>query len=135
MPLDKHIIYIKLTFPIKDPKNFKIETNAKPELVGSLIGDFLHTQHSQDADDRDDTEREIYHIDLSVDLADDTWRIEYDTGNKGLRNGILMHVFQVIERRKGVIDWLFRPLDEKQGCENKPSKSSSLMSEPPTSSG
>lgn len=135
--MNEHILYIKVTFPINEPDDFEIETNVNPELVGSLIGDFLYMQHGRGADDsKADEEREIYHIDLYVDLTDDTWRVSCDTGNKGLRDGILMHLFQEIKGRKGVIDWLLRPLrDEKQGCKDQQSISSSPTSEPPTSSG
>ncbi len=134
--MSKPIIYIKVTFPINDPKNFKIETNAKPECVGDLIGDFLHMQIGQGRDDsQPDVDRKIYHIDLSVDLTDDTWHTSHDTGNKGLRDGILMHVFQEIVGRKGVIDWILRPTDETQKCKNQSNTSSSPTSEPQILSG
>ena len=98
-------IYIKITFPINDPNNFKIKTNAKPELVSDLIFDFIHGQNGAGKDESPAKELEVYHIDLSVDLTDDTWRTRHDTGNLGLRDGILMSVAQQIDKMEGVFDW------------------------------
>lgn len=132
--MSQPIIYIKLTFPINEPEKFKIETNAKPELVGDLIGDFVHAQVGEGADERPANQHDVYHIDISVDLTDDTWRSSHDTGNLGLRDGILMDVLQRINGKKGVIDWIMKPMTE-QGCNTQHNTSSSPTSEQPTSSG
>lgn len=132
MDRKEFIIYIKLTFPINEPEKFKIETNAKPEHVGDLIGDFLRCQLGQGADESPAANLDVYHIDISVDLTDDTWSSSHDTGNLGLRDGILLSVMGRIQGKKGVTDWLS---DDTQGCNTTQDTSSSLMSEPPTSSG
>lgn len=120
--MSQPIIYINLTYPINDSKNFKIKTNAKPELVSELIFDFIHGQIGAGKDERPAKDLEVYHIDLSVDLTDDTWRTSHDTGNLGLRDGILMNVAQRIDKMEGVFDWLD---DEQQGCRKTHSPTSS----------
>jgi hypothetical protein len=133
LPRSEFIIYIRLTFPIKEPDKFKIKTNAKPEHVGDLIGEFVRCQLGQGEDKSPASELDEYHIDISIDLTDDTWSSSHDTGNLGLRDGILMDVMQRINGRKGIIDWIFD--DELHGCKTPANISSSHTSEPPTSSG
>jgi len=98
-------IYMKVTYPIETPDEFQIETNAKPEVVGDLLGEFIHGQVGAGADNRPAIERNVYEITLSVDLSDDTWTVNHNCGNRGLREGILMDVMSRISQSKDT-KWL-----------------------------
>ena len=99
-------IYIQITFPINKPEEFKIRTNAKKEAVGDLLGEYVRAIQGAGEDNSPANDHEVYTINLVIDLADDTWRSSSDCGNKGLRDGIVMDVWQRIEGKQAVVDWL-----------------------------
>lgn len=60
--------------------------------VPELISTFLQTQIGRGADDSEPEDREVYTIKIDIDLSDDTFTVIDDTGNKGLRDGILLTI-------------------------------------------
>ncbi len=81
--------YIRITYDLKKDKSF-ISTNIRPERVDDTLVAFLSTQAGQGEDKRKAKIRNIYKINLEIDLSDDTFRISDNTGNRGLREGIIM---------------------------------------------
>ena len=82
---------IDITYKIEDG-NFEIKGNVKEEAQVSIIENFLRTQKGNGQDNREANNQEKYHISLELDLTDDSYKVSYDTGNKGLRDGILIDV-------------------------------------------
>lgn len=108
-------IYLKVIYPVGNPSEFHIETNAR-EAISELLTDFIYHQIGSDKDDSEVNYLDVYEIEIGIDLGDDSWRIRHNCGNKGLRNGILMDVVRRIEEtpervKKGLdidvekIDW------------------------------
>lgn len=85
---------VRVTFPIEKPKEFKIETDIKDELVAKLIGEFLREQIGAGRDSSPADDRDTYTIHLQLDLGVDVWYCKHDCGNLGLRDGILMDVMR-----------------------------------------
>ena len=98
-------IIIKITFPIDEPEKFQIETNAKTELVGELLADYIRTQMGAGKDDSPPNEVDVYEITIGIDLSDDTWGTNHNCGNKGLRDGIIMDVINRISKSENT-EWL-----------------------------
>lgn len=104
-------IYLKVTYPVENPGEFRIETNARDEAVGELLTDFVHHQVGAGKDYSEATYLDVYEIEIGIDLGDDSWRIRHNCGNKGLRDGILLDVVRQIgeTKKKDVvvqkIDW------------------------------
>ncbi len=72
--------------------------------ISDLIGDYLYTQIGAGKDDSPPNRQEIYTINLGIDLSDDTFFINSDCGNKGLRDGILIRLVGFIEdKNKSVV--------------------------------
>ena len=86
-------LFIDLEYDINQDTH-KIRTNIRKDLVYDTLSTFLSTQIGQGADKRKANERDIYHIRIGLDLTDDIFTISDDTGNKGLRDGILLAIIR-----------------------------------------
>ena len=91
-------LLIDITFDIKDPEKSVIKTNVKEELVEGMINDWLRHQFGRGEDTRQANEKDVYSIKIGLDLSDDTFLVESDTGNVGLTCGIVMDVSQRLDR-------------------------------------
>lgn len=98
-------IYFKVTYPINEPNRFRIETNAKTELVGELLGEFIRGQIGMGVDESEANQIDVYEIVLGLDLSNDSWGTKQNCGNKGLRDGILIDVMHRIQESQN-LDWL-----------------------------
>lgn len=91
-------LYLSLRYDLKKDA-FQVDSDIKPERRADVVEDFLRSQMGEGADPNPATEQDQYHIRLMLDLSDDTFRVEYDTGNKGLREGILMRYLEVLREQ------------------------------------
>lgn len=85
---------LELTYNLKDDE-FKVETNMKDPI--KHVTEWLRTQIGAGADQTERNDKEVYSIKLEIDLSDDTYTVSHDCGNKGLRDGILMHFTKTYE--------------------------------------
>jgi len=86
-------LYLNVTYNVKTD-TFEVASDIKPEMQGEVLADFIHGQVGAGVDESPRTEREVYSIRLQLDLSDDTFYVEHNCGNKGLRDGILMRVLR-----------------------------------------
>jgi len=91
---------ISITFPIADPASFKIESDIKEDSLLDVLSDCLRSQFGQGADTKKPEIRDIYEIEIFLDLPCDKFTICSNTGNKGLTTGILMHVVKMLGERE-----------------------------------
>lgn len=70
---------------------FEIKGDVNKRGQEELISNVLREQIGNGRDDKKAIERETYHIQLKWYPENDTIEVSSDTGNKGLRDGILMH--------------------------------------------
>jgi hypothetical protein len=89
-------IIIEMEFDMVNSK-VQIRTNAKRDKVGDLLEDYLHAQVGTGKDPSPPAERDIYKISIGVELGEDIWGSSHDCGNKGLREGIIMRVLQMLD--------------------------------------
>ena len=73
---------------------FKITGNLNKVGQETILETFLRDQIGAGVDNRKPNIREIYDIRFEVDLSYDIIRVSDNTGNKGLRDGILMDVYK-----------------------------------------
>lgn len=90
-------IRIVITYNVKDDE-FKVDTNAKDPV--NLIEGWIRSQMGAGVDNTPAEERDVYTIDLSINLQRDVYTVKSDCGNKGLRDGILMHFIKTYEEKK-----------------------------------
>jgi len=76
------------------------ESDIKPEQQAEVLGDFLRMQMGKGEDKTPPVEQKEYHIRLTLDLADDTFRLTHDCGKLGLRDGILLHALHQLQKGK-----------------------------------
>ena len=93
MPIRPDIM-IEIRENIPEPAKTVIRTNAKPEALEEILEAWLREQMGAGADQSTPTEREVYTVKLALDLSDDTFSVESDTGNESLTTGIVMRVFR-----------------------------------------
>lgn len=72
--------------------SFDIDSDIKPEMRAEVIEAFIRSQAGAGVDESPPIQRKLYTIKLQLDVSDDTFYVEHDCGNKGLREGILMRV-------------------------------------------
>jgi hypothetical protein len=90
-------IIIEMEYDMVNSK-VQIRTNAKHDKVGDLLEDYLHAQVGSGKDDSPAAERDVYKITIGVELGEDIWGSSHDCGNKGLREGIIMRVLQMLDK-------------------------------------
>ncbi len=84
-------IKIDINYDIKKDE-FDVSTNAKDPK--DLVTEYLRTQISSGTDRTESTKPDVYSIAIELDLSGDIFTVSHNCGNKGLRDGILMHYTQ-----------------------------------------
>jgi hypothetical protein len=92
MGLDNHLT-LDISYDIRN-ESFNIDSDANEEAYSSLIETYLHTQIGAGRDNSPANEKDIYHIRLEWYPQNDNFVIKSDTGNKRLREGILMKILR-----------------------------------------
>ncbi len=69
---------------------FKVGGNVNRNGITELVETFLRGQMGAGKDDSKPNEKDVYHIQLRWYPENDRIEVSCDTGNKGLRDGILM---------------------------------------------
>ena len=83
-------MYLNVGFFVDDGE-FTINSNAKNiDALINMVESFLQLQAGRGIDNSDANVRDEYTITLELDLSSDTFASRDNTGNKGLRDGILM---------------------------------------------
>jgi hypothetical protein len=93
------MIEVSITYPIHRPDDFEISGNVKDNYVICLLTDWLHDQIGKGKDFSVAVDRNVYHIRIQVDLSQDIFYVDSDTGNKGLTTGIIMDVISRLDKR------------------------------------
>ncbi len=86
-------IILEIAFNLNEPKKTIIKTNAKKEALEEILETWISCQMGKGADTSKPAQKDVYAIKIYVDLTDDSFVTESDTGNKGLTCGIIMNVF------------------------------------------
>lgn len=94
------LLTIKIEYPIDNPGNFKIDSDIKPEMYAEVLSAFLQGQIGQGTDPSPAEDRDVYRIQIQLDLEDDSFYLKADTGNKDLTAGIVMDVLKRLPKPK-----------------------------------
>jgi len=73
---------------------FEVGGNVSEEGRTEIVENFLRSQIGAGKDNSKPNEKDIYQIQLIWYPRDDTTEVSSDTGNKSLRDGILLHYFE-----------------------------------------
>lgn len=90
-------IIIEIVYNLKEPDKTEIKTNAKKEALEEILGAWLTDQVGKGRDDRKPVKKEEYRVVIGLNLNDDSFLTNSDTGNKGLTCGIVMSVFNRLD--------------------------------------
>jgi len=94
-------LHIKLQFnATKDA--FLVETDVKQERLKDVLGEVVRVLIGAGEDHSDTEIKDIYTVDITIDLSEDEIWISSDCGNKGLESGIIAEAF-VRMNKDGVI--------------------------------
>jgi len=91
---------------------FLVATNVKQKHLSDLLCEYLQGCLGAGADERKPEPRDIYTIRLRVDLSCDKFTVESDTGNDGLREGIIGALVNALENKPERIEWVDKLPDE-----------------------
>lgn len=98
-------IVIEMIFDMK-AEAVQIRTNAKRSVISELLSDYVHSQVGTGKDESPPDVRDVYSITIGVELDDDSWGSKHDCGNKGLREGIIMQVINLLEHHPDKVAYL-----------------------------
>ncbi|MFA5176347.1 MAG: hypothetical protein WC413_03775 [Candidatus Nanoarchaeia archaeon] len=90
---DLDYLTVDIFYNVKTDK-YKIEGTVKSEKVPDILEAFLTTQMGKGEDTNKPKRQENYHITIEWYPIDDRFVVKSDTGNKSLRDGILLYLFQ-----------------------------------------
>jgi len=98
-------IVIEMAFDMEQ-ETVQIRTNAKRGALVELLTDYVHSQVGTGKDLSPPEERDVYNITIGVELDDDSWGSSHNCGNKGLREGIVMQVINLLEHHPDKVTYL-----------------------------
>lgn len=98
-------IVIEMTFDMKQ-ESVQIRTNAKHGALVELLTDYVHSQVGAGKDSAEPEVHDVYNITIGVELDDDSWGSSHNCGNKGLREGIVMQVINLLEHHPDKVTYL-----------------------------
>lgn len=84
---------MKVAYNMKTEK-FRIYSDVKKSQQSNLLAEYLRGQMGAGEDKSKPKVRDVYHIELKWYPSNDDFVVSSDTGNKGLRDGILMSVLK-----------------------------------------
>jgi len=74
------------------------ETNVRKEALSEVLEGYIRTQIGAGEDTGDPVQRNVYHLRLTLDVSDDSFRMSHDCGNEGLCLGIVLQALRETER-------------------------------------
>ena len=81
-----------------------IKTNLKNGHLADFLGEYIHSLPGRGEDRSNPTISDVYNIRIECDLTLDKWSTHFNTGNKGLRDGIIIDVYSILNKNlSGVI--------------------------------
>lgn len=86
-------LFMNIAYDI-NKRTFKITGNLNKVGQKTILEAFLQAQVDAGIDNSKANERDVYNIRFKVDLSYDNIRVSDNTGNKGLREGILIDVYR-----------------------------------------
>lgn len=87
-------LFMELEYNVKTDLVKVASTNIKKDAIPEILENFLRSQIGAGKDERTPEIREEYHIRLELELDGDVFTSSSDTGNKSLRDGILLHALK-----------------------------------------
>lgn len=88
--MEGNTLKIKISYDVINDK-FDYISNIKPDQIKKIVSEFVRTQVGAGEDSSEAEEHDSYSVNLSLDLSHDRFSISDNCGNKGLRDGILLH--------------------------------------------
>ena len=83
----------------------KIRTNARREKVAELLDEYLQAVVGAGNAITPAQDHDVYRINLTLDLSNDTWLVKHNCGNKGLREGIVMATARFLRDTPTKVTW------------------------------
>ena len=90
-------VCVQISFCKSEPSKSSIKTNLREGAIEDILLEFVRANQSAGPDHSIPNEREIYDIKIYLDLSDDRFSVESDTGNKGLTLGIVMAIIPLLD--------------------------------------
>ena len=75
----------------------EIGGDIRKDKAADIIAEWIRTQMGEGEDRSPSHNRKTYHIEIDLDLSNDSMRATHDCGNKGLRDGILLRVLKKLK--------------------------------------
>jgi hypothetical protein len=82
-------IIVRISYPIENPENTTIKTNAKRKVLEEIISDWLYDQIGKGADTNKANQESVYEIEIRLDLSSGCFTTTGNTGNDSLTAGIV----------------------------------------------
>lgn len=88
-------ILFEIKYPMDNPEEFEMRTNAKTAAIEELLTDYIRASHMGKGKDPSEPEqRDEYEITLGFEVGTDSWGTNHNCGNKGLVAGIVMEILK-----------------------------------------
>ncbi len=91
-------VVLEISFNLQEPSKSVIKTNAKKGVVSEILEAWILNQVGSGQDNSMPSQKQEYQIKIGLDMSNDTFYTESDTGNKSLTCGIVMKVFAILDK-------------------------------------
>ena len=104
--------WILVDFCYKEEKlhDICLHSNLPDERTGAVfLAEFLETQRGLPVDGRDIIEKDIYEIDIGVQVSDNTFGWVHNCGNRGKATGMLIALLAILTKRQRNTNTILKP--------------------------
>jgi hypothetical protein len=96
MGLEDEFLTLDLKYHVKEDR-FEVGGTLNEDGRREIVANWLRGQMGSGRDNSKPADREVYSISIQWYPDQDRLEAQYDTGNKGLREGILMRYLETLE--------------------------------------
>lgn len=89
-------LFLEINFPVLNPSSFTHHTDVKTGNILDFLYTFIETFQGSEPDPTPYIEREMYKIQILLDLTSETFTYEHNCGSMDLMVGILGEVFVLL---------------------------------------
>jgi hypothetical protein len=103
------MLKIRIEYNYKED-TFKVWSQVKTEHIEDMLLEFLRSQMGLGKDDSEPAVKDVYTMEITINLENDVFTINSDTGNASLSAGIVNHLAGLINNESDKVEIVEDPV-------------------------
>lgn len=100
---------IKIQYNLKED-TFKVWSQVKTEYLQEMLLEFLRSQMGLGKDESEPVKKDIYTMEITINLENDVFSIVSDTGNESLSTGLVSNLASLMDDESDKVEVVEDPV-------------------------